>query len=233
MVAQSIASRPKRPQQTEPDDIVLARALQFTEWARKNIVIVAGAAVVLLVLIAGLIWWRMDRAQRLENAAIEFLQVEQAVLSGEQSIATQELQLFVQEHSGTPYADEARVLLAQVHLRSDRTAEAIDVLNPVVERMTDSPVGVQAALLLASAQQAADDPDAAIATYLRIADESDLVFRQQEALVGAALLRQQANDWAGAAELYRRLVETTEEGTPERSVFEMRLAEAEAQAQAG
>jgi predicted negative regulator of RcsB-dependent stress response len=233
MVAQSIASRPKRPQQTEPDDIVLARALQFTEWARKNIVIVTGAAVVLLLLIAGLIWWRMERAQRLENAAIEFLQVEQAVLSGEQSIATQELQLFVQEHSGTPYADEARVLLAQVHLRSDRTAEAIDVLNPVVERMTDSPVGVQAALLLASAQQAADDPDAAIATYLRIADESDLVFRQQEALVGAALLRQQANDWAGAAELYRRLVETTEEGTPERSVFEMRLAEAEAQAQAG
>ncbi|MQA92403.1 MAG: tetratricopeptide repeat protein [Gemmatimonas sp.] len=232
MAAQSIASRPRRPQQAEPDDAILARVLQFTEWARRNVVIVVGVVVALAVLIGGLLWWRADRAQRLENAAIEFLQVEQAVLSGDEGIATQQLQVFIQEHSGTPYADEARVLLAQVHLRGDRAAQAIEVLTPLAAQMDDSPVGVQAALLLASAQQAAEDDEAAIQTYLNVADESEVVFRQQEALVGAALLRQESSDWAGAAELYRRLVETTEEGSTQRAVFEMRLAEAEAQAQA-
>ncbi|MEX2583554.1 MAG: tetratricopeptide repeat protein [Gemmatimonadota bacterium] len=233
MAAQSIASRPRRSQQTEPDDIVLARALQFTEWARKNVVIVVVGAVALAVLIGGLLWYRAQRAERLENAAIEFLQVEQAVLSGNVAVATPQLQTFIVQHSGTPYADEARVLLGQVHLRAERPAEAVEVLTPVATRIGDSPVGAQAALLMAGAQEAAGDTEAAIQTYLRVADEADLSFRQQEGLMGAALLRQQAGDWAGAAELYRRLLETAEEGSMQRSMFEMRLAEAEAQAQAG
>jgi predicted negative regulator of RcsB-dependent stress response len=233
MAAQSIASRPRRPQQAEPDDVVLARALQFTEWARKNAVIVVVSAVVLVVLIGGLLWYRANQAQELETAAIEFLQVEQAVLSGDEGIATQQLQVFVQEHSDTPYGDEARVLLAQVHLRGERAAEAIEVLTPVANRIGDSPVGPQAALLLASAQEAGGDTEAAIATYLRVADEAELEFRQQEGLMGAALLRQESGDWAGAAELYRRLLEMTEEDSPQRSTLEMRLAEAEAKAQDG
>jgi len=233
MAAQSIASRPRRSQQAEPDDVVLARALQFTEWAKKNVVIVVVSAVVLVALIGGLLWYRANRAQQLENAAIDFLQVEQAVLSGDEGIATQQLQQFIQQHSDTPYGDEARVLLAQVHLRGGRAAEAIEVLTPVANRIGDSPVGPQAALLLASAQEAAGDREAAIQTYLRVADEAEFEFRQQEGLMGAALLRQENGDWAGAAELYRRLLEMTDEDSPQRATIEMRLAEAEARAQDG
>jgi predicted negative regulator of RcsB-dependent stress response len=230
MAAQTIASRPRRPQQTEPDDIMFARAVQFTEWARRNIVLVVAVAVTALVLIGGFFWYRADRDRRSEEAAIAFLQVEQSVYTGDPTIATRELQLYLQRHGGTAYADEARVLLGQIHLREGQTTEAINVLQPVADRLQRSPVGPQAAILMATAQEAAGQTEAAIQTYLRVADRAETPFRQQEGLVGAAILREQAGDFAGAAALYRRLVGMTEPGTGDRSIFEMRLAEAEARA---
>jgi predicted negative regulator of RcsB-dependent stress response len=230
MAAQTIASRARRPPQTEPDDVVLARALQFTEWARKNVVLVVSIGVALVVLLGGFLWYRADRDRRAEEAAIAFLQVEQAVYTGDPALATRELQLYLQRHGGTTYADEARVLLGQVHLREGRPAEAIDVLRPVAERLDRSPVGAQAALLMATAQESGGQPEAAIQTYERVADRARSDFRRQEALVGAALLRDQMGDHAGAAEVYRRLVEMAEPGSMDRALFEMRLAEAEARA---
>lgn len=227
-MAQSIASRPRRPQQSEPDDVVLARALYVAEWARRNLTLIIVGAVVVIALIGGLLWYRADQARRLDDAAIAFLQVEQAVMTGEDAIAVRELQLFIQQHGDTPYGDEARLFLGQVHLRAGRTAEAIEVLQPVVQRTRRSAVGVQAAILMGAAQEAAGDREAAIQTYLDAADAAEADFRRQEALGNAALLRQQAGDYAGAAELYRQLVDMTEPGTSDRLMFEMRLAEAEA-----
>jgi predicted negative regulator of RcsB-dependent stress response len=227
-MAQSIASRPRRPQQGEPDDVVLARAVQFSEWARRNVTLIAIGAVLAVVLLAALFWYRTDRQRRLDDAAIAFLQVEQSVMTGDDAMAVRDLQLFVQQHGATPYGDEARVLLGQVHLRAERTSEAINVLRPVAERLDRSPVGVQAALLLGTAQEMAGDTEAATQTYLQVADESERLFQRQEALMNAALLMQQAGDHAGAAELYQRLVSTAEPGSNDRLMFEMRLAEAEA-----
>jgi predicted negative regulator of RcsB-dependent stress response len=228
MAAQSIARRPKRAQQIETDDVVLAKAIEFTEWARRNVTLVVGVAVVLVVVLGAFFWYRTDQNRRLDDAAIAFLQVEQAVMVGDDAIAARDLQQYIQQHDGTPYADEARILLGQVHLRGGRVAESIAVLEPVVSRLSSSPVGPQAALLMANAQEAAGETETAIQTYLRVADEADSNFRRQEGLMGAALLRTQLEDHAGAAELYRRLVEMNEEGTQERALFEMRLAEAEA-----
>ncbi|MDQ3556368.1 MAG: hypothetical protein M3409_06285, partial [Gemmatimonadota bacterium] len=106
----------------------------------------------------------------------------------------------------------------------------VEVLQPFGRRVREGPLGAQGALLLAAAQAEAGQRDAAISTYLRIAGEAPMRFRQEEALSQAALLRQQGGDAAGAAELYRRLLELAEEGSLERGVYEMRLAEAEGQA---
>jgi predicted negative regulator of RcsB-dependent stress response len=228
MAAQSIASRPKRRPQTEPDDVVLARALEFSEWARKNVMLISVLGVAVVVLVGGFFWYRTDQARRLENAAVAFLQVEQSMFVGDDAMAQRDLQLFIQQHGGTPYAEEARVMLGQVHLEGGRPQEAMEVLRPVADRLDRSPVGVQAALLLAAAQEAAGQPAAADETYLRVADRAEMEYRRQEALIGAALLREQAGNHAGAAEIYRRLVATAEPGTPDRLMFEMRLAEAEA-----
>jgi predicted negative regulator of RcsB-dependent stress response len=228
MATQSIASRHRKPQHAEPDDAVLARVLQFSEWARKNMVLLVGTLATILILVAGFFWYRANQRRQEDDAAIAFLQVEQAVLAGNPDIATRDLQSFIQQHGGTDYEDEARVLLGQVQLSAGKPAEALAALEPAARDVKGSPVSAQAALLVAAAQEASGKPQDAIETYLRIADETDDDFRRQEALMGAALLRMQANDNAGAAELFRRLVDLTEPGSSERALYEMRLAEAEA-----
>src|SRR5690606_583001 len=85
IVAQSIA-KTRRPQTADPDDIVLARALHFAEWARKNVVLISVAAGVIAVLVGGLLWYRISQDRREEQAAIAFLPVEQAVLTGEETV---------------------------------------------------------------------------------------------------------------------------------------------------
>src|SRR5690606_566113 len=101
------------------------------------------------------------------------------------------------------------------------------------ERVDDSPLGPQAALLLAAAQQATGDNEGALATYMAVAEEADLRFRRVAALEAAAQLQSRLGNHAEAATLYRRLAEMADEGTPERQMYEMRLVEEEARAQAG
>jgi predicted negative regulator of RcsB-dependent stress response len=230
MVAQSIASRSRRPPQPDPDDVLLARLLFAVEWARKNIVAVTSGVVVVLLLIGGIFWYRADQRRKAEEAAVAFLPVEQAVLGSDPTVATRELELFVQRHGSTEYGDEARVLLAQMHLRAGKTAEAIEVAAPVAADL-DSPVGPQAALLSAAAQEAAGQGAEAIQTYLRVADHRGSRFHQEEALLGAARLQEMTNDLTGAATSYRRLIEMTEDPA-EKSLYEMRLTEVEARAAA-
>lgn len=228
MSAQSVAPRSRTSRPVDSDDVVISRALEFTHWARANAVLVVGAAVLLAVLVAGVLWWRADRAAKLERAATEFMLVEQQVASGNSQLAQQELARYVNRFSGTPYADEAALLLAQIHLQEGNPQQAVEAVQGTASRIGRSPVGAQAGLLLAAAQQAAGDASAAEATYLRVADQAEMTFRQQEALIAAAALREQAGNHAGAAELYGRLAGTAEEGSMDRAVFEMRQAEAAA-----
>lgn len=234
MSAQSVASSRSRRKRndSEPDDIVLARALQFSQWARKNAIMVIVGAVLVAVLVGGAIYYRMYKEDRRAQAATEYLQLEQTAASGNAALAERDLEAFIARFDGTVYADEAQLLLAEIKLTTDQPAEAVAVLEDFVDRIGDSPVGAQGALLLGAAQQAAGDTTAAIATYMTVADEAEMLFRRQAALSDAALLHMQAGNFGEAASLYTRLVDTAEEGTPERSVYEMRRAEAEAQAAA-
>lgn len=232
MSAQSVASRSRASQNPGSDDAVLARALAFSAWAKKNIRLIVIGAVIALVAVGGLIYYRMYQADRMERAATEFMQLEQTLASGNAQLAQRDLERFATRFEGTPYAGEARLALARIHLQEGRAAEAIAALEPAASDIDDSPIGAQAALLLAAAQSSSGNTDAAIQTYLRVAEESELSFRQTEALTSAALLRSQAGDFPGAAELYGRAAALAEEGSLERSIYEMRQAEAQAKAAA-
>lgn len=232
MSAQSVASRSRQPNRSGPDDVVLARALEFSSWARANIRIIVAGTVIVAVALGALLVYRTQQADREQRAAAEFMQLEATVQSGNAALAARDLQTFVTRNSGTVYASEARLLLARIHLQEGKPAEAVQALAPVAGEV-DEPLGAQATMLRAAAQQAAGQTDAAVASYLRVAEGAELDYLRQDALTSAAALRAQANDFAGAAELYRRLVEMAEEGSVQRSVYEMRLAEVEAQAQAG
>jgi predicted negative regulator of RcsB-dependent stress response len=231
MSAQSIAPRSRNPQRPETDDVVLARALEFAGWARNNVVGIAVGAVLVALILGGLIYYRSYQAQRQARAAAEYVVLEQTLASGNTPLAVRELQSYVNRFKGTDQAGEATLLLARLHLEQGEAAQAAQAVEELAREPGASSLAAQAALLLAAAQQAAGQTEQAVATYLRVADTAEMPFRRAEALAGAALLRMQAQDFAGAAELYRRLVEMNEEGGLERSLYEMRLAEAEAQAE--
>lgn len=232
MTAQSVASRSRPPRHNDSEDVVMARAVEFTNWARTNIRLIVVAAVVLAVALSGLVYYRSWRASQIERAATAFMQLEQTVGAGNPALAAQELQRYVATYAGTDYASEARLVLARLQLQQGQAAQAIETLQPLASEV-DTPMGAQAGLLLGAAQQAAGQTEQAIQTYLRVADQAELGFVQTEALSAAALLRMQGNDFAGAAELYARLVELADENSVERALFEMRRAEAEARAASG
>lgn len=223
---------PRAPKhRVEPDDIVLARALEFSNWARANVRLVVGGALVVLVVIVGLMWWRADRAARMERAAMEFLQLEQAVGSGNPELAARDLEQFTQRFAGTDYAREATVMLGSLYLQTGQPAAAIEAVDDLAARPGSSMLATQAAMIHAAAQHAAGQTDAAIATYLRVAEDAELPYQRIEALASAARLRAEAGDHAGAAELYARAVELSEVGSADRTLYDMRRAEAEARAQ--
>lgn len=229
MSAQSVAGSSRRPPTPQSDDALVLRALEFSAWAKRNIRLIVAGAVIAAVLIGGLIYWRIYRQDRLDRAAAEFVQLQQTA-AGNPQLAARDMEQYVRRFEGTVYAEEARIALGQLHLQQDSAARAVQILAGAADRVDDSPLGPQAALLLAAAQQAAGENEAAIATYMQVAEEADLSFRRIAALEAAAQLQSRAGNHAAAADLYQRLVDAAGEGTPERQMYQMRLAEAEAQA---
>lgn len=227
MSAQSVAGSGRRPTTPDTDDALVLRALEFSAWAKRNVRLIVGAAVVLAVALGALVYWRIYKADREERAAAEFLQLQQTAAAGNMQLASRDMEQFIRRFEGTVYSEEARIALAQLHLQQDSAAKAVEILAGAEQRI-DSPLGPQAALLLAAAQQAAGDNEAAIATYLAVADEAELRFRVVAALEAAAQLHARAGNHAEAAGLYQRLADMSPEGSAERQVYQMRLAEAEA-----
>lgn len=232
MSAQSIANRSARQRPPVEDDVVLARALEWSQWARRNLQAVVAVLAVLAVLVGGLLYYRIYRSQRQARAAAEYMQLERTVNPANPALAARDLEQFVHKYDGTTPAAEAQMALAEMYLQQNQPAKAVAVLNGAEDRIDDSPVGAQAALLLAGARNAAGDAKSAIALYLTVAEKARLDLRKEEALENAAALRSQAGEYAGAAELYQRLVELAGEGSPQQQLYRMRLAEAQARAAA-
>ncbi|HEX7243210.1 MAG TPA: tetratricopeptide repeat protein [Longimicrobiaceae bacterium] len=231
MASPSVASSRTRSTTipADSDDVVMARALQLSEWARKNARVVMGIAAVALLAVAAYLFYGYQKRQSEERAAIAYARVEATALSGNATLAQRDLQDFVRRFDGTIQADQARLLLAKVHLDAGKAREAVTVLEAVDEGPGE-PVGAQAAMLLGAAQNQAGNRQAAIQSYLRVADAAELDYEKESALSEAAILRQEGGDFAGAAELYRRLRDMAEEDSFERTLYEMRLAEAEGRA---
>lgn len=232
MAASSTAPRSRTRNAAHDDDAVAARALQFAEWARRNARWILIGAAVLFVLGAALFYYRVRQSERREEAARGFTELSATAVSGNTALAVRDLLAYIRSFEGTREADEARILLGRVQLQAGQPARAVAALQPVAADAGDDALGAPGALLLGAAQAQAGQRDAAMATYLRVADDARLPYLRESALLEAAILREAAGDFAGAAELYGRLEEQAEEGSPDRSIYGMRLAEAQARAEA-
>ncbi|HEX6133028.1 MAG TPA: tetratricopeptide repeat protein [Longimicrobiales bacterium] len=215
-----------------PDDVFVARVLETSAWAKHHGRTLVIAGIIAAVVVVGLVYLISSRRALHARAATQLTQVRALAMSGNTQLAVRDLEQFVAEFGGTPSGDEGRLLLAKAYLESGQTSQAQEAVRPVV-RDLDSGLGVNAALLLAAAHEAAQEPHRAEEVYLRIGEEARFLFQRQDALDNAARLRLQRGDAAGAVQLYERLVEMTPVGNAERPIYELRLGETRALAAIG
>ncbi len=213
------------------EDTFVSGVLEATDWTRRHGRIILGAIVAIVVIIAGVMYYRSYRSALEAKAAGDLDCIRAIAASGNIPLATRQLTQFVAKYSGTHAGDEGRVMLAQSMLDQGNAKGAIPIVDPLASDMND-PLGPTAALLLGAAYEASNDYSKAIATYARIGDKAPYEFQRREALEDVARLKLQHNDAAGAAAVYTQILGAIPDTATGRSVYEMRLAQAQAQAEA-
>jgi len=218
------ASQERRTPPGTADDAFTARILEFTAWARDrtHVLVITIAAAVLLVV--GLIFWLGQRAERMDQAANQLEQLQQVVFFEEPGAARAQLRTYLDRFGGTPYAVEARLLLAELLLEDNDPAEAARVLEEVAPSHRD-PLRVQATILLGGAYEQAERWDAAADVYRGLRRNAEFSFQRRDAgdRLSQVLLVQ--GDTTAAREVLEEIVESLDEDSQERGYYEMRLAE--------
>ena len=206
------------------DDIFIAKVLEAGTWAKSNQQLLTIAAVLLVVAVASVLYYRNYRRGLVEQAGAQMEQIHQSVALNDNEGAKSQLKVFLDRFGGTPYEGEARMLLGQLYLEGGDPQQAQAVLEPF-GASPSSPLQLQAAELLARSYEQENRWQDAENLYLRIADRSDLDFQVRGALADAARIRASHGDDKGAAELYQRILDGMDKNSPERGMYEMRLAE--------
>jgi predicted negative regulator of RcsB-dependent stress response len=215
-----------------PDDVFVARVLETSAWAKHNSRILVIGGIVTAVVVIGVLYFMASRQTQRAQAATQLTQVRAVSLSGNSQLAIRELEQYLARFGGTPAADEARLMLGRAYLDAGQTAQALEDIQPLRGDL-GSGLGVNAALLAATAHELSQEPHRAEEIYLSLADEADYLFQRQDALDNTARIRLQRGDAAGAVEMYQRLLDITPLNNTERPIFELRLGEAQALAAIG
>ena len=218
------ARRTRQPSGSEPDDVFVANVLHVGKWAETHQQLLTVAVVLLAIFVAGLLYYRSYRSSLNQQAAQQLEVVYQTISIQDTEGAVGELTTFLDRFSGTAYEGEARLLLGELYLRDGRAEQAQAVLEPL-GTSPRRPIELQGASLLAAAYEQVGRAEAAEDVYLSIADRSDLDFEVRNALAAAARIRGERGDAAGAIQLYERALEGLPEESPDRGLYEMRIAE--------
>lgn len=215
----------RKPQTThEQDDAFVAGVIDVSEWARQHRQVITLLVIAAGLLVAGGIYYiNFQRTLRVQ-AVNQLEEIHRTISLSALEDAKAQLSSFLDSFDGTDQAREAVIILGRLHLESGDAPVAISVLERADLGFRD-PIGIQANSLLASAYENQGRLPEAEDTFIEVADQSEFDFEIRGALENAARVRRRQQDFAGAAELYERLIATFEENDPARGVYELRLAE--------
>jgi len=180
-----------------------------------------------VLLLGGILYYQVYKTQRAERAAAAFLNLQNSLPNDTAGVIRQ-LTTFAGNYDGTSESAEARILAAQLWMAKGNANQAVAAVRPAADG--GSSVRDQARFTLGAALAAAGKTQEAVDTYTKLAAGSKLAYVKFDALTAAATLREQANDWKGAADLYSQALATTEKGSPDRALVELHLSEAQSHA---
>ncbi len=213
-----------RNKQSEPDDLFIARVLDLGKWAQANQQVMTVLGVLVVIAVAGVLYYGNYRRSLNEQAAQQLELVHQSIAIQDNQGAQDQLVTFLERYSGTAYEGEARLLLGDLYLQAGQPQQAQAVLSPLGSSPRE-PIELQAAMLLAKAYEQDDRWSEAEGAYLTVADRSELGFQIEEALANAARIRADQGNVDGAISLYQRALDRLDENNPLRGHYQMRIAE--------
>ena len=215
---------PKPVDPLDREDAFVARTIEVSHWAQRNRPILTFCVIVVALAATALVYYRNYRETLTMTAATQLEQLQQQREMGDSEGAEADLELFLERFASTPFADEARVTLAEISAGRGDYDAAAEVLGSVAGDVND-PLGAQAASLLAAISENAGRAPIAEELYDRLADRAELDFQIRDALMHGARLREARGEFAEALELYGHLLDEIDEEDPDRGLIEMRRAE--------
>lgn len=210
--------------QGEPDDLFIARVLDLGKWAQANQQAMTVLGVLLVIAVAGVLYYGNYRRSLTQQAAQQLELVHQSIGIQDNQGARDQLVTFLERYGGTAYEGEARLLLGDLYLQAGQPEQAQAVLSPLGSSPRE-PIEIQAAMLLAKAYEQDEQWSQAEGAYLSVADRSELGFQINEALSNAARVRADQGNVDGAISLYQRALDRLGEEDPLRGHYQMRIAE--------
>ncbi|MCG8469101.1 MAG: tetratricopeptide repeat protein [Gemmatimonadetes bacterium] len=221
-MAQGIA-KGKKPVASTGDDAFVTSINRLATWGAENTrTLLVGVAAIALAVI-GVLYYVNFQATVRERAAADLAALRLSAASAEE-LAPQ-LEGYIERFDGTASADEARLILARVLMDADRTGEAIAVAG-AVGQPRNRPVGFAAAQLLATAQEASGDAEAALMTLRALGDDARFPFQRRQAQASAARILVGLGQLDEAAVIYGAIADEAEDEDPaEAGVYRLRLGE--------
>jgi predicted negative regulator of RcsB-dependent stress response len=219
----------RRHKQEEPEDAFVNTMVEVGAWVKARARLVIAVVAVVVIAAAGTTYYLRYQKTLEARAATRLAEIQQEVANN-QDLAIRDLQTFTSRFGNTPSAREARLMLARLDLQAGQTADAMDLVRDLAQNL-DSPLGVNAALLLAAGYDQQGKYDQAEKIYLDIGNNARFEFERRNGLENAGMLRLEHGNPQGAATLFQQIVDGMDDNNPQRGYYEMLLAEARAHTQ--
>jgi predicted negative regulator of RcsB-dependent stress response len=226
-MAKSMA-REKRNANLDTEDHITERVMEAAAWAETHRRAVVAGGIALIAVVAAAFYYQDYRQKLVERASVRLQEIQITSQSAEMETIRSELRVFIDQYSGTPYADQARLALGDLELRRDSLGLAIQALEPVADLGDGNPLSYTAIGMIAAAYEQGGDPDRAMRWYDRLASDAQFDFQRQNALAEQARLHTAAGRYPEAATLYAQLLEESADDPTGQSVYGVRLGEVRA-----
>lgn len=171
-------------------------------WWRENWRWVASGIAVGFVVLAGWNYWQRQRELQGEAASQSFRELTEALAVNNKDKIDAAVKKLDTDHSGSPYTDQAHLMMAQAHVNAGRFEMAATDLKAVTEKTKDEALGRIAKIRLARVQTQLGHYDEALA--LLDAKDSGAFEPQIQEARGDALYGK--GDTAGARAAYEAAI---------------------------
>jgi hypothetical protein len=217
MTRTGAAARPDLEERTE----------SALEWMQLHARQLAAAAVVVLLLAAGVWFYRASERTRAETAGRSLAEAQEAFNAENLTLAENDLKKVVQRYGGTQAGKQAKLLLAQVLFQRGQYQKGIDEVKPLTSERDKYLVATAYSLTAAGYEELGKFAQAADG-YRKAADNASNTGTKYTYLAGAARALTSAGDTTGARKIWSTLAEDA--SNPSAAEARVRLGELDAKA---